>query len=83
MAKTYYDSAYTGPEIDAAVSVAKAIADSAVPENSGKFLGFAKDGSVQAVDAPRGYDDTALSQRVTDLEKAISGLLEKYEVVIE
>lgn len=71
MAKTYYDSAYTGPEIDAAVSVGATIAAAAIPENRGKFVGFAEDGSVQAVDLGRvavvargAYDPAAEYERL-------------------
>ena len=76
MAKTYYDSVFTGAEIDAAVRVAGTIAAAAVPENCGKLVGFGMDGAVQAVNPPAEYDDSALSDRVSNLENTINGLLD-------
>lgn len=74
MAKNYYDSAFTGAQIDAAVRAAGSLSQAAVIANAGKYLAVDTDGNVKAVNAPEGYDDTALSQRVTELETAISGL---------
>lgn len=76
MAKTYYDSAYTGSQMDAAFQIANVIIGAAVPENAGKLLSFAADGSLTTTQPPEGYDDTSLSGRVAALEGAVSGLLD-------
>lgn len=76
MAKTYYDSAFTGSEIDAAIRTANVIREASVPENAGKLLSFAADGSLTTTQPPEGYDDTSLSGRVAALEETVSGLLD-------
>lgn len=76
MAKTYYDSAFTGAEIDAAIRTAGLLSQTLAAENAGKLLGVDASGQLAAVDPPQGYDDTALAGRVSALEETISGLLD-------
>lgn len=76
MAKTYYDSVYTGPQMDAAFQIATVIIGAAVPENAGKHLAIGEDGGLTVADPPAAYDDTALADRVTALETTVSGLLD-------
>lgn len=76
MAKTYYDSAFTGSQIDAAIRTANVIIGASVPENAGKHLAIGKDGGLTVADPPAAYDDTALIGRVTALETTVSGLLD-------
>lgn len=76
MAKTYYDSVYTGPQMDAAFQIANVIIRAAVPENAGKHLAIGDRGGLTVADPPVAYDDTALTGRVAALEEAVSGLLD-------
>ena len=50
MAQTYYDSAFTGAQIDAAVRTSAAIASASVPQNAGKVISVDTDGNLIAVD---------------------------------
>lgn len=76
MAKTYYDSAYTGSQIDAAIRTATVIMGAAVPENAGKHLAIGEGGGLTVADPPAAYDDTALTVKVAALEETVSGLLD-------
>lgn len=76
MAKTYYDSVYTGPQMDAAFQIATVIIGAAVPENAGKHLAIGQDGGLTVAAPPAAYDDTALIGRVAALETTVSGLLD-------
>lgn len=49
MSKTYYDSAFSGAQIDAAVRASSGIANIAKIENAGKIVCISDDGSVAAV----------------------------------
>ena len=49
MAQKYYDSVFTGAQIDAAVRTASAIASASIPENAGKLIVVDADGNLTAV----------------------------------
>ena len=76
MAKTYYDSAYTGPQMDAAFQIATVIIGAAVPENAGKHLAIGQDGGLTVAAPPAAYDDTALIGRVAAMETTLSDLMD-------
>ena len=76
MAQTYYDSAFTGAQIDAAVRSAAAIAAASVPQNSGKLISVNVNGDLIAIDSPGAYDDTELAARIDAVESRLSSLLD-------
>lgn len=49
MAQTYYDSAFTGAQIDAAVRASIAVSEVAKPVNAGKVLAINEEGKLVTV----------------------------------
>lgn len=66
MAKTYYDSALSGPEIEAALQKVKAVAKE---ENAGKIVAVDENGGLIPIE--RQADTTELENRVKTLEDAL------------
>lgn len=50
MANKYYDSEFSGAQIDAAVRASSAVADVSKPVNAGKVLSISEEGKLIAVD---------------------------------
>ena len=76
MAQKYYDSQYSGRQIDIAVQTAVKVAEVAKTENAGKILQIDETGEIIPADAPEVYDDTALSGRVQNIEARLAELLD-------
>lgn len=77
MSQKYYDSAFTGAQIDAAVRTAEDIANASNPVNNGKYIAVNEEGKLQAVDPPQSnpYDDTELRGRIETIENVINNLI--------